>query len=103
MVPRSPAGRKSALGENPKRVYGDQKKAPSTRLGTAAVLRESFVAAQDYTIKRDAAKNEKKAFDGRDLKLEALAMVLEREIPWRQHSHRADDIATAMRIADEFG
>jgi imidazolonepropionase-like amidohydrolase len=30
-------------------------------------------------------------------------MVLDREIPWRQHSHRADDIATAMRIADEFG
>ena len=39
----------------------------------------------------------------RDLKLEALGMVLRREIPWRQHCHRADDIATAMRIADEFG
>ena len=50
-----------------------------------------------------AAKKEKKPFDARDLKLEALAMVLDREIPWRQHSHRADDIATAMRIADEFG
>jgi imidazolonepropionase-like amidohydrolase len=35
--------------------------------------------------------------------MEALAKVLRREIPWRQHSHRADDIATAMRIADEFG
>ena len=39
----------------------------------------------------------------RDLKLEALGRVLRREIPWRQHCHRADDIATAMRIADEFG
>jgi imidazolonepropionase-like amidohydrolase len=29
--------------------------------------------------------------------------VLRREIPWRQHCHRADDIATAMRIAEEFG
>jgi imidazolonepropionase-like amidohydrolase len=103
MVLRSPVGIKSALGENPKRVYGDQKKAPSTRLGTAAVMREAFVATQNYILKRDAAKKEKKPFDGRDLKLEALAMVLEREIPWRQHSHRADDIATAMRIADEFG
>ena len=103
MVLRSPAGLKSALGENPKRVYGDQKKSPSTRLGTAAVLREAFVAAQNYQVKRAAAKKDKKEFDGRDLKLEALAMVLDREIPWRQHSHRADDIATAMRIADEFG
>ena len=103
MVLRSPAGLKSALGENPKRVYGDQKKNPSTRLGTAAVLREAFVAAQNYQAKQAAAKKEKKPFDARDLKLEALAMVLDREIPWRQHSHRADDIATAMRIADEFG
>ena len=103
MVLRSPAGLKSALGENPKRVYGDLKRAPSTRLGTAAVLRESFVAAQNYQAKRAAAKKDKKTFDARDLKLEALAMVLDREIPWRQHSHRADDIATAMRIADEFG
>jgi imidazolonepropionase-like amidohydrolase len=39
----------------------------------------------------------------RDLKLEALGRVLRREIPWRQHCHRADDIATAMRIAKEFG
>ncbi len=39
----------------------------------------------------------------RDLKLEALALVLRREIPWRQHCHRADDIATAIRIAEEFG
>ena len=103
MVLRSPAGLKSALGENPKRVYGDQKKTPSTRLGTAAVLREAFVAAQNYQAKQAAAKKDKKPFEGRDLKLEALAMVLDREIPWRQHSHRADDIATAMRIADEFG
>ncbi|MBF4770328.1 amidohydrolase [Nocardioides agariphilus] len=103
MVLRSPAGMKSALGENPKRVYGDQKKTPSTRLGTAAVLRESFVAAQNYQAKRAAAKKSKVPFDARDLKLEALAMVLDREIPWRQHSHRADDIATAIRIAEEFG
>lgn len=103
MVLRSPVGLKSALGENPKRVYGDQKKNPSTRLGTAAVLRESFVAAQNYQAKKAAARKDKKPFDARDLKLESLAMVLDGEIPWRQHSHRADDIATAMRIAEEFG
>ncbi len=103
MVLRSPAGLKSALGENPKRVYGDQKKSPSTRLGTAAVLREAFVAAQNYQAKKAEAEADGKTFDGRDLKIEALAMVLDREIPWRQHSHRADDIATAIRVSEEFG
>ena len=44
-----------------------------------------------------------KSGGGRDLKLEALARVLRREIPWRQHCHRADDIATALRLAAEFG
>lgn len=100
MVLKSPAGLKSALGENPKRVYGDQKKMPSTRLGVAAVIRQAFVEATNYRATRDAAGD---AFAGRDLKLDALAQVLDREIPWRQHCHRADDIATAVRIADEFG
>ncbi|HET7414869.1 MAG TPA: amidohydrolase [Arthrobacter sp.] len=95
MVLRSPSGLKAALGENPKRVYGEQKKTPSTRLGTAMVMRQAFVDAQNYMGKAD--KN------ARDLKLEALAMVLKKEIPWRQHAHRADDIATALRLADEFG
>ncbi|SDE68136.1 amidohydrolase [Auraticoccus monumenti] len=103
MVLRSPAGLKAALGENPKRVYGEQKKTPSTRLGTAAVMREAFVAAENYQAKRAKAVAEGERFDARDLRLEALASVLAREIPWRQHAHRADDIATAVRIADEFG
>ncbi len=106
MLLRAPAGLKSALGENPKRVYGEQKKTPSTRLGVAAVIRGAFVDAANYQAKIDAEarkpEEERKPVD-RDLKLEALAKVLRREIPWRQHCHRADDIATAMRIADEFG
>ena len=106
MLLREPSGLKSALGENPKRVYGEQGKMPSTRLGTAAVIRGAFVAAANYLAKLDAeaAKPEadRKPVD-RDLKLEALGRVLRREIPWRQHCHRADDIATALRIAEEFG
>src|SRR5215472_10717305 len=106
MVLRQPSGLKSALGENPKRVWGEQRKTPATRLGTAAVIRGAFVDAANYLAKIDAEQrkpeNKRKPVD-RDLKLEALARVLRREIPWRQHSHRADDIATAMRIADEFG
>jgi len=104
MVLREPAGLKSALGENPKRVYGDRKETPSTRLGTAAVIRGAFVAALNYQAKLDAAERDSDSAPvGRDLKLEALGRVLRREIPWRQHCHRADDIATAMRMAREFG
>jgi imidazolonepropionase-like amidohydrolase len=100
MVLRNPSGVKAALGENPKRVYGDQKKTPSTRLGVALVLRRAFAAARSYQARVDAADG--KPVDT-DLVSEILVKVLEGEIPWRQHCHRADDIATALRLADEFG
>jgi imidazolonepropionase-like amidohydrolase len=105
-VLRQPSGMKSALGENPKRVYGEKKQTPSTRLGTAAVIRTALAAAADYLarIEAEAAKPAaERETVGRDLKLEALGKVLRREIPWRQHCHRADDIATALRLAEEFG
>jgi imidazolonepropionase-like amidohydrolase len=105
MVLREPAGLKSALGENPKRVYGEKKETPSTRLGTAAVIRSAFVEASNYLARQESEgqSSERAELTPRDLKLEALGRVLRREIPWRQHCHRADDIATAMRIAAEFG
>jgi imidazolonepropionase-like amidohydrolase len=102
MVLRQPAGLKSALGENPKRTYGERKETPATRLGTAAVIRSAFVDAANYLAKQDDSSEQADAA-ARDLKLEALGRVLRKEIPWRQHCHRADDIATAMRIASEFG
>lgn len=95
MVLRSPSGLKSALGENPKRVYGEKKQTPSTRLGTAMVIRKAFIDAQNYMAKADP--------EAIDPRMEALAMVLRREIPWRQHCHRTDDVATALRLAEEFG
>jgi imidazolonepropionase-like amidohydrolase len=100
MVLRSPSGVKSALGENPKRVFGDRKEFPSTRLGTAAAIRDAFVKTANYLAKREHGDGEPV---DRDLRWETLGMVLRREIPWRQHCHRADDIATALRLADEFG
>ncbi|SEG42697.1 Imidazolonepropionase [Nonomuraea solani] len=102
MLLKQPVSVKSALGENPKRVYGDQKKLPSTRQGVAAVIRDAFMKAQDYQAKRAAAEEEGKPFD-RDGTLEILSRVLDGELPWCQHTHRADDIATALRLADEFG
>jgi imidazolonepropionase-like amidohydrolase len=99
MLVRNPVSVKSALGENPKRVYGEQKKLPSTRQGVAAVIRDAFVKAQDYVAKRDAADG---PFE-RNTTSEVLARVLSGELPWCQHCHRADDIATALRLAEEFG
>ncbi|GAA3002897.1 amidohydrolase [Microbacterium aurantiacum] len=93
---------KSALGENPKRVYGDKKQTPSTRLGVAAVLREAFVKARTYAEKRAAAASAGEPFE-RDLTNETLAAVLDGDLVWDQHCHRHDDIATAIRLAEEFG
>ena len=104
MVVKEPAGLKMAFGENPKRVYGEQKKqAPATRMGTAAIIREFFKKVVDYTKKKEQAKKEKKEFTERDPKLEIGEKVLKGEIPARIHAHRADDILTAIRIAEEFG
>jgi len=93
---------KAALGENPKRVYGGKDKMPSTRLGVAYVMRNAFVKAQNYRAKRDAAAAKGEPFD-RDLELETLVQVLDGELVWDQHTHRHDDIATAIRLSEEFG
>jgi imidazolonepropionase-like amidohydrolase len=102
MLLKQPASVKSALGENPKRVYGDQKKLPSTRQGVAAVIRDALTKAQDYKARRDRAAEKGEPFE-RDNTCEVLVRVLDGELPWSQHSHRADDIATAMRLQEEFG
>ena len=121
MVLRAPSGLKSALGENPKRNYGNRNETPATRLGTASVIRSALVAAANYLAEQESAAAAEGGEGGegreggegavgqggappkRDLKLESLGLALRREIPWRQHCHRADDIATGLRIAAEFG
>ena len=98
MVIKEPAAMKAALGENPTSVYSVRKEAPVTRMATAAILREALFMASEYNqkIKR---YNENPEFD---FKAEALLPVLNGEIPMKVHAHRADDICTAIRIADEF-
>jgi len=102
MVLKAPAGLKAALGENPKRNYGSQKKAPFTRMATAALMRESFVKAREYLSKIEKASGGFADYPDRDLKMESLGRVLTGQIPLRVHAHRADDIMTAVRIAREF-
>ncbi|MCY0907294.1 MAG: amidohydrolase [Sulfobacillus thermotolerans] len=98
MILKAPSGMKSAMGENPKRVYGTDKKFPMTRMGVAKALREAFIAADNY---RKRLEND--PHTERNLDQEAMVQVLERHIPLRTHAHRADDILTALRIAQEFG
>jgi imidazolonepropionase-like amidohydrolase len=101
MTVRAPSAMKAALGENPIRVYTALKKAPNTRMGVAALMREAFVKAQNYRAKMETAKAKNDAFD-RDLAMESLLPVLDRELPFRVHCHRVDDIQTAVRVAEEF-
>lgn len=102
MLVKEIAGVKIAFGENPKRVYGDDKKMPSTRMGTAAVLRENLTNAQNYLKKLERGAEDSEKLPDRDLKMDTLVKVLKKEIPLRAHAHRADDIITAIRIAEEF-
>ncbi len=96
-------GMKAAFGENPKRFHGDEKdRQPSTRPGVAATLRQALMEAEDYVERREKSREEGDPF-GRDLGMENLARVIEGDLPLRVHAHRADDIATVFRIADEFG
>lgn len=103
MIIKDPIAMKCAFGENPKRVYSGQKKMPSTRMGTAAVMREALVAAGNYMKKVEDAAKEGKAAPDRNLQHESLIPVLKGDIPLKAHAHRADDIFTSIRIAKEFG
>ncbi len=95
MIYKNPWGLKAALGENPKRVYGDQKKTPQTRMASASLLREAL-----YTASKMMAKKELEAKD--EYRQLPIFKVLRREMPLLLHVHRADDILTALRIKDEF-
>ena len=104
MVVREPASLKLALGENPKSVYHERKETPMTRMGTAALIRAQFSEALEYMDKQNKADAEEDT-DPPDFdpKLEALLPALRGELPVHIHAHRADDIATAVRLAREFG
>ncbi len=103
MVVMNPSGMKCAFGENPMRVYGlDKKEYPMTRMGEAALLRKWLQDAKSYMEKMERFKDDPEKKPDVNLQLEPLIPVLRGEIPLKMHSHRADDIANAVRIAEEF-
>ena len=117
--PGAPQGLKMACGENPKRVYGDDDQFPKTRMGNVAGYRQAFADAKDYMedwkeydAKRAQYEKKKAAEDEdalppqppkRDLELETLAEVMRGNILVHNHCYRADEMATMLDIAQEFG
>lgn len=103
MIVKAPVAMKMALGENPKTVYHGKNQTPVTRMATAALIREQLRKAERYLDDTERALAEED-FDPPeyDIKCEALLPLLRREIPAHIHCHRADDIFTAIRIAEEF-
>ncbi|MDW8799886.1 amidohydrolase [Clostridium sp. A1-XYC3] len=97
MVIKNPSGLKIAFGEDPMSTYGQKDKCPVTRMGVASLIRELFMRTEDYIQRKEAGK-----ITERDAKLEAVVPLLRGEMILRAHAHRADDIVTAIRIADEF-
>ncbi|MDQ3388329.1 MAG: amidohydrolase family protein [Gemmatimonadota bacterium] len=92
-------GMKMANGTNPR---GESPR-PGTRARAAAMVREQFVKAQEYREKARTAGNDPKKAPTRDLQMEGLVEVLEGKRIVHFHTHRADDILTAIRLGEEFG
>jgi imidazolonepropionase-like amidohydrolase len=76
---------------------------PGTRAKSAALVREQLVKAQEYRDKVKAAAGDAKKLPARDLGMEALVEVLDGKRVVHFHTHRHDDILTAIRLAKEFG
>jgi imidazolonepropionase-like amidohydrolase len=96
---RVAGGLKMANGTNSRR----DPPFPGTRAKSAALVREKFVAAQEYRQKISRAKDDPDKMPARDLMLEALAEALDGERVVHHHTHRHDDIMTVLRLQKEFG
>lgn len=109
MLIKAESSMKMALGENPKRVYATKAlpRCPSTRMGSAALMRDSLIKAKEYKMKKDKYESDLKA--GKEpnrpefnMKWESLSRVFD-GFPVKIHAHQQDDIVTAIRIMEEFG
>ena len=120
--PGAPETVKLACGENPKRVYGENKhQTPSTRMGNLRGQRQAFLEAESYARawaeyekklpqEGEEKKKKKKASEGeppkppdRDLGKETLVGILQGRFLPQVHCYRADDMLSFLQLADEFG
>lgn len=116
MLLKEPAGVKFALGENPRGVGKSNNRAPTTRMGNAHLIRKAFYEAIDYRTEwqeyedaraKEMAKPEEERKTVKQPKsnmtYDVLIKILSGSIPVMNHSHRADDLVTAIRLSEEFG
>src|SRR5690606_25704580 len=94
-------GIKFANGTNPIRSGGGS--FPGTRAKSAALVRAQFIKAREYKEKIEKAGDDKSKLPARDLGMEALVEALDGKRVVHFHTHRHDDILTALRLQKEFG
>ncbi len=94
-------GLKMANGTNP--IGNGASPRPGTRAKSAAMVRELFIKAQNYQQKIKEADGDESKMPPRDLQMETLVEVLEGKRTVHNHTHRHDDILTAIRLSKEFG
>jgi len=99
MALRFPAGLLINLGEQSKTTYPN--KLPTTRMGSASLVRTAFTQASNYAARKAAAKGIDKQ-PPPNSKLDALVLALDKKIPVIFAAHRADDLQTGLRLAKEF-
>lgn len=88
---------KCSFGENPKKAGYSFK----TRMGNAYLLRKCIEDAIDYRHKKEEAEAAGDYFK-KDRGMENMLPILKKEMPFHVHAHRADDVCTAIRIAQEY-
>jgi imidazolonepropionase-like amidohydrolase len=101
-IANAPRTVKFALGENPKRAA---LRYPKTRMGTQEIIRDHFLAAQDYRKEwqRWEASNKTGIPPRKDLRMEALVDILDQKLLISSHGYRADEFLALVRLAEEFG
>jgi imidazolonepropionase-like amidohydrolase len=102
---RRPQGVKFALGENVTRSRG---RFPNTRMGVEAVIERAFLEGRAYADAREAygearSRGEEVPPFRRDLRLEALADIVDGRIKIHSHCYRSDEILMLLRVAERFG
>jgi imidazolonepropionase-like amidohydrolase len=98
VIVREPAAMDMTLGTPPKTAARSKNRDPYTRMAEVAMIRQTLIKAQEYKSNRAQNPNAP-----RDLGMEALGRMLDREIPARIQANSAVDIRSALRLAQEFG
>jgi imidazolonepropionase-like amidohydrolase len=98
--PNAPHSLKMACGENPKRVYGNRRQSPSTRMGNMAGYRNAWIDATEYQEGMQELDSDDRP--KRDLAMDTLKGVLDGDILIQNHCYRAEEMAMMVELSKEF-